>query len=187
MVNNQATIFNESSDMIERVSELPFWGPEEQIRKFVNQHDQPDENGDLPGGKTQLTLMQERISNLDDIFQKQLIWSYGRGVGDAYFWWDWCPSGTGQDGDPVWRISTWSEFPYNLGRQTNDRSFKYTEFKGVSNVTSTRDEMPGEYDANEDGHAENSIDLDDPTTLDIETLRHNIMLSFLEVSEWLGD
>ena len=24
--------------MIERISELPFWGPEEQIRKFINEH-----------------------------------------------------------------------------------------------------------------------------------------------------
>ena len=24
--------------MIERVSELPLWGPEEQIRKFINEH-----------------------------------------------------------------------------------------------------------------------------------------------------
>ena len=26
--------------MIERISELPFFGPEEQIRRFVNQHDE---------------------------------------------------------------------------------------------------------------------------------------------------
>ena len=42
--------------MIERVSDVPFWGPEEQIRRFINQHDQPDENGDLPDGRTQLTI-----------------------------------------------------------------------------------------------------------------------------------
>lgn len=27
--------------MINRVSEIPFWGPEEQIRRFINQHDDP--------------------------------------------------------------------------------------------------------------------------------------------------
>ena len=27
--------------MINRISEIPFWGPEEQIRKFINQHDDP--------------------------------------------------------------------------------------------------------------------------------------------------
>ena len=26
--------------MIARVSEKPFWGPEEQIRRFINQHDE---------------------------------------------------------------------------------------------------------------------------------------------------
>ena len=26
--------------MINRISEIPFWGPEEQIRRFVNQHDE---------------------------------------------------------------------------------------------------------------------------------------------------
>lgn len=31
--------------MINRISEIPFWGPEEQIRRFVNQHDE-----DIPGG-----------------------------------------------------------------------------------------------------------------------------------------
>ena len=25
--------------MINRISDVPFWGPEEQIRKFINQHD----------------------------------------------------------------------------------------------------------------------------------------------------
>ncbi len=29
--------------MINRISEIPFWGPEEQIRRFVNQHDNPDD------------------------------------------------------------------------------------------------------------------------------------------------
>jgi hypothetical protein len=29
--------------MINRISEIPFWGPEEQIRRFVNQHDEMSE------------------------------------------------------------------------------------------------------------------------------------------------
>ena len=33
--------------MINRISEIPFWGPEEQIRRFINQHDKPDEDGKL--------------------------------------------------------------------------------------------------------------------------------------------
>lgn len=83
-------------------------------------------------------MTQLRIENLDEIFQKQLIWSYGRlAVDDAYFYWDWCPSGTNVDGDPKWKIVTWDEFPYNLARNV-DRSFKFTEFKGVTNTT-TRD------------------------------------------------
>ena len=78
--------------MIARISEKPFWGPEEQIRRFVNQHDEY-----IDSSESQLTITQQRIANLDDIFQKQLIWSYGNpnAEGEAYFWWDWCPSGTG--------------------------------------------------------------------------------------------
>ena len=33
--------------MINRVSELPFWGPEEQIRRFINQHDEMSELYDV--------------------------------------------------------------------------------------------------------------------------------------------
>ena len=29
--------------MINRISEIPFWGPEEQIRRFINQYDSPDD------------------------------------------------------------------------------------------------------------------------------------------------
>lgn len=29
--------------MINRISEIPFWGPEEQIRRFINQHDEMSE------------------------------------------------------------------------------------------------------------------------------------------------
>lgn len=34
--------------MINRISELPIWGPEEQIRRFINQHDE-----NIPAGETQ--------------------------------------------------------------------------------------------------------------------------------------
>lgn len=79
----------------------------------------------------------------------------------------------------------WEEFPYNLARGV-DRSFKFTEFKGVTNTT-TRDEMPREYDARGDAHTLDETDVDNPTTLDVDTLYHNIMRSYIEVSEWLGD
>lgn len=83
--------------MIARVSEKPFWGPEEQIRRFVNQHDQPNPDGTHSDEQSQQTITQQRIANLDEIYQKQLIWSYDNpnAEGEAYFWWDWCPSGTG--------------------------------------------------------------------------------------------
>ena len=166
--------------MIERVSELPFWGPEEQIRRFINQNlnddglqraaemiakidkrnkMDKDKDGIVDGTSTALPplsgidvtseeiaeyeltqrkLIQLRIENLDDIFQKQLIWSYGKqGIDDAYFYWDWCPTGTGLGEDTKWRVVAWEEFPYNLSRDI-DRSFKFTEFKGVTNTT-TRD------------------------------------------------
>lgn len=46
--------------MIERVSELPFFGAEEQLRKFVLRHEEPDSTGSIyigPGEKiTQDTL-----------------------------------------------------------------------------------------------------------------------------------
>ena len=47
--------------------------------------------------------------------------------------------------------------------------------------------MPIEYDSMTDYHAKIEQDVDDPTNLDQITLRHNIMRSYLEVSEWLGD
>lgn len=88
--------------MIERISELPFFGPEEQIRRFVNQYDK-----DLDSSKSQLDITQERIENIDDIFQKQLIWSYDlSGMNDAYFYWDWCPT---YDDDVKWHIVRWIE------------------------------------------------------------------------------
>ena len=93
--------------MIERVSELPFWGPEEQIRRFVNQHDVLDESS-----ATQQTITQSRIANLDDVYQRQLIWSYGlNNVDDAYFYQDWCPVGdyTTDPNDLKWQMDLWGE------------------------------------------------------------------------------
>ena len=37
--------------MINRISEIPFWGPEEQIRRFVNQHDEISQTLDKALGK----------------------------------------------------------------------------------------------------------------------------------------
>lgn len=208
--------------MIERVSELPLWGPEEQIRKFINEH--LDENQlneialnilrrkklqentgelivapDVMQGEVEIsqdelaqfkltnrTLIQMRIENLDDIFQKQLIWSYGRkGVNEAYFYWDWCPDGEDTPDDPKWKIVAWEEYQDNLDRDI-DRTFSYKDFKGYTN-REDGDEMVEDYDAAADEHALEGNDIDDETTLDIETLRHNIMRSYIEVSEWLGD
>ena len=52
--------------MIARVSEKPFWGPEEQIRKFINQHDSTDDMLDASllllgyeGDLTALTIPQK--------------------------------------------------------------------------------------------------------------------------------
>lgn len=50
--------------------------------------------------------------------------------------------------------------------------------------------MPKAYDASHDVHAKESPSergTDDTTDLNEDTLRHNIMRSYLEVSEWLGD
>jgi hypothetical protein len=52
-------------------------------------------------------LTQARIENIDEIFQKQILWSYGRtgnAANDAYFYWDWCPMGSGTEEDPKWQI-----------------------------------------------------------------------------------
>lgn len=56
----------------------------------------------------QQTITQQRIENLDEIYQKQLIWSYGlNNVDDAYFYQDWCPIGDHTEGteynpNPKW-------------------------------------------------------------------------------------
>lgn len=172
--------------MINRISEIPFWGPEEQIRRFVNQHDE-----DIPGGQTQQTITQQRIENLDEIYQKQLIWSYGlKNVDDAYFYQDWCPIGdhvkdTPYNPNPKWQMDLWGEAAKNIQRSM-DRSFNYKDFVGYQMSEMRRDEMPSEYSASSDEHALEQGD-EDNTDLDVDTLRHNIMWSYLEVSEWLGD
>lgn len=122
-----------------------------------------------------------------------MIWSYGRPkVDDAYFYQDWCPIGTdniddGEDvsSDPKWQMELWGESSVNKVRDI-DRTFNWREFQGYTNSRS-KDEMVEKYGADSDYHAENSDDNADPVTLDINTLRHNIMKSYLEVSEWLGD
>lgn len=144
----------------------------------------PDEQRDMRISNR--TVAQMRIANLDEIFQKQLIWSYGRpNVDDAYFYWDWCPEGTGTEDDPKWKIVAWQEYYDNLLRDI-DRPFDYRKFQGSTN-TGTGDEMPIDYDAMHDYHTKIESDSDNPTNLDQITLRHNIMRSYLEVSEWLGD
>ena len=117
-----------------------------------------------------------------------MIWSYDLNkVDDAYFYQDWCPIGdyTQDESDPKWQMDMWGEAVENL-RRTKERTFDYRNFKGYQKSVLPRDEMPSEYDASEDEHA-NDTPIDDPTNLDIDTLRHNIMRSYLEVSEWLGD
>ncbi len=57
MVNSVDNIVR--TTMINRISEIPFWGPEEQIRKFINQHDEPNSNdGTFSDGKTQQSITQ---------------------------------------------------------------------------------------------------------------------------------
>ena len=81
-------------------------------------------------------------------------------------------------------MEQWEESNENLTRTFDDRPFDFRKFKGYTNSRG-EDEMPSEYDANADVHAKETIP--DIADLDIDTLRHNIMRSYLEVSEWLGD
>lgn len=128
--------------MINRISEIPFWGPEEQIRRFINQHDER-----IPEGETQQTITQQRIENLDEIYQKQLIWSYGlNNVDDAYFYQDWCPIGDHVDGteynpNPKWQMDLWGEAAENIKRSM-DRSFDYNDFVGYQKSDLRGDELP---------------------------------------------
>ena len=138
---------------------------------------------------TQNSLTQERISNIDEIFQKQLIWSFNEpSAEDAYFYWDWCPLGDGTPEQPKWQIAQWYEYPENQKR-TVDRTFKWSEIKGYTNRGwKDGDLMPTEYDARmDDNHARDPDEEYTEVDLTKETLRHNIMRSYLEVSEWLGD
>ena len=118
-----------------------------------------------------------------------MIWSYGKPASqadDAYFYQDWCPKGEGKDeSDPKWQMELWGESIENQVRDIN-RSFNWREFKGFTNSRS-RDELPVDYNAKDDVHTEDRDDKQDPVTLDVNTLRHNIMRSYIEVSEWLGD
>jgi hypothetical protein len=83
----------------------------------------------------QQTITQQRISNLDEIYQKQLIWSYGlNNVDDAYFYQDWCPigehtTGTGYNPNPKWQMDLWGEAAENVKRSM-DRSFDFNTFVG---------------------------------------------------------
>lgn len=64
----------------------------------------------------------------------QLIWSYGKSgdaVHDAYFYWDWCPIGSGSSDDPKWQISVPLESRENLQRDM-DRTFSWRDFKGYA-------------------------------------------------------
>lgn len=86
-------------------------------------------------------------------------------------------------------MDLWGEAAENIQRSM-DRSFDYRTFVGYQKSELRRDEMPRAYDASTDVHARaanSEIGEDDNTDLDVDTLRHNIMWSYLEVSEWLGD
>ena len=81
----------------------------------------------------------------------------------------------------------WEDYSYNQTRDIN-RTFKFEDFKGYTNENyMTGDEMPVDYDSRNDKHAKRESTVDTDTDLSIATLRHNIMRSYLEVSEWLGD
>ncbi len=115
-----------------------------------------------------------------------MIWSYGRQrVDDAYFYQDWCPDGIGTSDDPKWKLNLWGETMENKERGVS-RSFNWRDFRGYTN-SRTLDEMPLPYDASEDQHAIDREQDYDPNDLEIDTLRHNIMRSYIEVSEWLGE
>lgn len=113
-----------------------------------------------------------------------------KNVDDAYFYQDWCPIGdhtehTGYNPNPKWQMDLWGETLENLKRNM-DRSFDYNDFVGYQKSELRRDEMVQRYVASEDVHAREAEE-EDNTDLDVNTLRHNIMWSYLEVSEWLGD
>ena len=92
--------------------------------------------------------------------------------------------------DPKWRMEMWEEYAYNKNRDI-DRTFKFKEIVGYSNAdnqVNDGEEMPTDYDASsDDEHTNMERDDDEFLSLTAKTLRHNIMHSYLEVSEWLGD
>ena len=51
--------------MINRISEIPFWGPEEQIRRFINQHDEMSELYDDALRRLVPPVSEEEIKTLD--------------------------------------------------------------------------------------------------------------------------
>ena len=169
--------------MIERASELPLFGPEEQIRKFFNETIQTNEEGGMDNNNTNQILLQKRIGNLDAILQKQLIWSIDGNFGEAYFYWDWCPMGNEEENN-YWQMCQ-IEDPIDLKVRDIDRVFDYTKFKGYRNDIESLDEKPIEYNSFCDLHAKRNTD--QKVDLDKKELLHNIMKSYIEVSEWLGD
>ena len=164
--------------MIERASELPLFGPEEQIRKFFNETIQTNEDGGMDNNNTNQILLQKRIGNLDAILQKQLIWSIDGNFGEAYFYWDWCPMGNEEENN-YWQLCQ-IEDPIDLKIRDIDRVFDYTKFKGYRNDIESMDEKPIEYDSSIDLHAKRNTD--QKVDLDKKELLHNIMKSYIEVS-----
>lgn len=86
-------------------------------------------------------------------------------------------------------MDLWGEAAENIQRSM-DRSFDYRDFVGYQKSEMRRNEMVERYNASTDEHAREAnseVGASDDTDLDVDTLRHNIMWSYLEVSEWLGD
>ena len=92
--------------------------------------------------------------------------------------------GDGTVDSPKWQISAWVEAQDNLLRSVK-RTFDWREFQGYTNSDDGDDEMVQPYDASHDEHTMEAVT--DNTTLNEKALRHNMMRSWLEVSEWLGD
>ena len=64
MVNRNSTTTSNVA-MINRISEIPFWGPEEQIRRFINQHDEMSELYDDALRRLVPQVSEEEIKTLD--------------------------------------------------------------------------------------------------------------------------
>lgn len=140
--------------MIERISELPLFGPEEQLRKFICQHEEPNaSDGSIlvnvgagePQSYTQNALTQARIERIDEMLQKQLICTYGDGsADDAYFYWDWAPTG---EGDNKWQFQRRNDEAQYTAERTRTNRFSYATFIGSRGTVESTDEMPQDYDA----------------------------------------